>query len=146
MSATVTRAEPQRPKPTEVRIPRLQTGDHLSVAEFERRYAAMPEVKKAELIDGVVYMPMPVSFDDHGASFHLIAGWGLWFATPGPRRRQRDAAPSRRPSPAARRIPPHPSGVRGQSRTDDERFRRGIGHEIAASSATYDLHKLDAYR
>lgn len=33
-------------------IPPLEAGDPLSRAEFERRYAAMPHVKKAELIEG----------------------------------------------------------------------------------------------
>ncbi len=32
------------------RIPELQAGDHLTRFEFERRYSAMPQVKKAELI------------------------------------------------------------------------------------------------
>ena len=30
----------------------MQQGDVLSRAEFERRYAAMPHLKKAELIEG----------------------------------------------------------------------------------------------
>jgi hypothetical protein len=38
----------------------LETGGHLSREEFERRYAAMPDLKKAELIEGVVYMPARV--------------------------------------------------------------------------------------
>lgn len=42
-------------------MPRLENGDHLTRAEFERRYAAMPDVKKAELIEGMVMMPSPVS-------------------------------------------------------------------------------------
>jgi Uma2 family endonuclease len=46
-------------------IPRLENGDQLSGEEFERRYNAMPHVKKAELIEGVVYMASPVSYDDH---------------------------------------------------------------------------------
>jgi hypothetical protein len=37
-------------------IPPLENGDRLTRAEFMRRYAAMPEVK-AELIEGVVYVP-----------------------------------------------------------------------------------------
>lgn len=41
-------------------VPALQNGDHLSREEFERRYAAMPHLKKAELIEGVVHMPSPV--------------------------------------------------------------------------------------
>ena len=37
----------------------LENGDRLTRAEFERRYDAMPHVKKAELIEGEVYMPSP---------------------------------------------------------------------------------------
>ena len=43
--------------PKQVRIPPLENGDRLTVAEFERRYEAMPELKKAELINGVVHIP-----------------------------------------------------------------------------------------
>ena len=49
-------------------IPPLRNGDHLTVAEFERRYEAMPHVKKAELIEGVVYMPSPVTMELQGTS------------------------------------------------------------------------------
>ena len=38
----------------ETRLPPLENGDRLTRAEFERRYAAMPEIKKAELIEGEV--------------------------------------------------------------------------------------------
>ena len=41
-------------------IPLLENGDRLTRPEFEGRYAAMPQVKKAELIEGIVYMPSPV--------------------------------------------------------------------------------------
>ena len=37
--------------------PVLEPGDRLSRQEFERRYARMPQVKKAELIEGIVYIP-----------------------------------------------------------------------------------------
>ena len=47
-------------------IPPLENGDFLTRAEFERRYSAMPHLEKAELIEGVVYMPSPLSVD-HGA-------------------------------------------------------------------------------
>jgi hypothetical protein len=33
-------------------IPPLENGDKLTRAEFERRYEAMPQVKKAELKEG----------------------------------------------------------------------------------------------
>jgi len=38
------------------RIPPLESGDRLTRHEFERRYNAMPDLKKAELIEGVVYV------------------------------------------------------------------------------------------
>ncbi len=65
-------------------VPPLEMGDHLTRAEFERRYRAMPGLKKAELIEGVVYMPSPVS-RRHGRP-HLILGTllGTYFLqTPG---------------------------------------------------------------
>ena len=46
------------------RIPILHNGDELTRDEFEHRYEAMPGVK-AELIEGVVYMASPVTFN-HG--------------------------------------------------------------------------------
>ncbi len=46
-------------------IPCLENGDRLPRPEFERRYAAMPQVKKAELIEGIVYMPSPVRVRQH---------------------------------------------------------------------------------
>ena len=41
-------------------IPPLYNGDRLNQAEFHRRYEAMPEGIKAELIGGVVYMASPM--------------------------------------------------------------------------------------
>lgn len=41
------------------KVPPLHAGDRLPRFEFERRYEAHPEIKVAELIDGVVYMPSP---------------------------------------------------------------------------------------
>ena len=38
-------------------VPSLESGDRLTRHEFERRYSAMPHAKKAELVEGVVYMP-----------------------------------------------------------------------------------------
>src|SRR6266567_3444895 len=54
----------------------FQSGDRLSREEFLERWERMPELKNAELIDGVVYMPSPVSFL-HGsfdAPVHLSVG------------------------------------------------------------------------
>ena len=43
----------------------LESGDHLSRAEFEWRYQAMPQLKRAELIEGVVYVASPVRIRQH---------------------------------------------------------------------------------
>ena len=39
----------------------LRDGDQLTSDEFLRRWEAMPDLKHAELIEGIVYMPSPVS-------------------------------------------------------------------------------------
>lgn len=44
----------------------LNEGDRLTRAEFERRYQAMPHLKKAELLRGVVYMTSAVRLDRYG--------------------------------------------------------------------------------
>ena len=60
--APVTRASagPER-TPAAEPVPALENGDRLTRCEFERRYAARPDLKKAQLVEGVVYMPSPVS-------------------------------------------------------------------------------------
>ena len=66
-------------------IPPLENGDHLTLAEFERRYNAMPNLKRAELINGVVYMSPPVSILGHGKP-HVVLAIILgtyWHGTPG---------------------------------------------------------------
>src|SRR5262249_25698748 len=61
--------------PSKVIIPPLEHGDRLSGPEFLRRYEAMPALKKAELIDGVVYMPSPVSAENHGEQHAMLMLW-----------------------------------------------------------------------
>jgi Uma2 family endonuclease len=55
-------------------IPALENGDRLTMREFERRYEAMPELKKAELIEGVVFLASPVSLDPSEGHTALV-GW-----------------------------------------------------------------------
>ena len=64
--------------------PPLNPGDHLSREEFHRRYAAHPEIKKAELIEGVVYMPSPTRFTKHGEPHGWIIGWLVAYAAATP--------------------------------------------------------------
>src|SRR5438132_7893426 len=64
--------------------PLLRDGDHLTRDEFMRRWEAMPDLKHAELIDGIVYMPSPVS-RKHDRSHGALTGWLFQYAaaTPG---------------------------------------------------------------
>jgi hypothetical protein len=66
-------------------IPPLENGDKLTRAEFERRYHAMPNLKKAELIEGVVYLAFPLRIKSHGEPHAYIMAWlGVYkAATPG---------------------------------------------------------------
>ncbi len=65
-------------------IPVLIVGDKLTRSEFMRRWDAMPDLKRAELIGGIVYMPSPLS-RKHG-DFDCDVGAWLWMysaSTPG---------------------------------------------------------------
>ncbi|MGB8701258.1 MAG: Uma2 family endonuclease [Thermosynechococcaceae cyanobacterium] len=134
-----------------VSLPPLENGDRLTRTEFERRYAAMPQLKKAELIEGVVYMAAALRAKAHGSPHGNIMGW-LWTykaATPGidlydaPTVRM-DADNEPQPD-AVLRIE-----TGGKSRISEDDYIEGAPElvvEIAASSASYDLHdKLRVYR
>ena len=133
-------------------IPPLATGDRLSRDEFERRYSAMPDVKKAELVEGVVYMPSPVSVEQHASPHCELITWlGVYRAgTPGVQ--GADNATIRldidnEPQPdAILRILPK---FGGRTRTVGGYVEGGpeLVAEVAASSVSYDLHdKLNSYR
>jgi hypothetical protein len=140
-------------EPAGPRLPSLEPGDHLSREEFERRYEAMPNIKKAELIEGVVYLPSPVRLEQHGSPQADFIGW-LWYYrvfTPGVRvgdnttvrldldnEPQPDGLMIREPSHGGRVV----IGPRGYIESAPE-----LVGEIAASSASFDLHtKLRVYR
>jgi Uma2 family endonuclease len=146
---------PPGPSPTAAppRVPPLEAGDRLSRPEFERRYAAMPRLKKAELLEGTVYMPSPVSFGRH-ARPHALLSWlcGHYALTsPGVEVADNttlrlDLANEPQPDIAMFRSPE--SG--GQARVDEDDFLAGAPElviEIASSSRSYDLHvKREVYR
>jgi len=62
-------------------VPPLRPGQRLTVREFLRRWEAMPRVKFAELIDGVVYMPSPVTSDHGRAEIRVVTWLGTYIAT-----------------------------------------------------------------
>jgi Uma2 family endonuclease len=67
-----------------VRQPGLVTGERLTVEEFLRRWEDLPELKNAELIDGVVFLPPPVGFEHGRVSSRIISWLGTYaYATLG---------------------------------------------------------------
>jgi Uma2 family endonuclease len=135
------------------KLPPLENGDRLTRPEFERRYQAMPHIKKAELIEGVVYMASPLRFEPHAEPHGQIITWlGVYHAaTPGVR--LGDNATVRLDMDNE----PQPDGllrlnesVGGRSRLSDDGYVEGAPEliaEVAASSAAYDLRdKLRVYR
>src|SRR3954465_2919525 len=68
-------AKPADPAGIPVSVPPLENGDRLTRAEFERRYDAMPELKKAELIEGEVYVGSPVRHRQHSAPHGQLMTW-----------------------------------------------------------------------
>jgi Uma2 family endonuclease len=132
--------------------PILENGDHLTRQEFERRYQAMPELKKAELIEGVVYVPSPVRDRDHGRPHSDLLTWLGTYRAHSPGVLASDNATLRldddnEPQPDALLRIEETRG--GQSRIDDEGYIAGAPElvaEVAASSASYDVHsKLRTY-
>lgn len=148
-SETSPAAVPPRPA-----APPLEMGDRLTRVEFERRYQAMPALKKAELIEGVVYIPSPVSALHSNPHAQLI-GWlsAYQAATPGlllginPTLRL-DEDEDNEPQPDALLAIDAKCG--GRSHIDEEGYYAGppeLVGEAASSSVSYDLHaKLHVYR
>ena len=131
----------------------LEPGDRLSRAEFERRYQAMPNIKKAELIEGVVYMPSPVRLERHAHPHARLIVWlgtyaahtpGLITADNGTVRLDSD----NEPQPDVFLMIDPARG--GQARIDADDYVSGAPElvaEVSSSSVSFDLHtKLNIYR
>jgi Uma2 family endonuclease len=131
----------------------LENGAHLSAREFLRRFEAMPEVKKAELINGIVYMGSPVRFDQHGEPDNLIQTWlgNYAIATSGVKAATNTSlrlGPDDVPQPdGLLRLAPECGGA---SRVDEKGYLQGAPElvvEVAASSASLDAQeKVASYR
>jgi hypothetical protein len=130
----------------------LRSGDRLTRAEFEQRYHGMPPEKKAELIEGIVYMPTPVSMEGHGVPHARLITWLGVYESQTPGVQVADNATIRldwdnEPQPDAfLRILP---ACGGQTRDEEGYVAQGPewAGEVTATSASYDLHaKKEAYR
>lgn len=131
----------------------MESGDRLSWAEFERRYKARPDIKKAELIEGVVYVASSVRHTYHGQPVQNVQTWlGVYRArTRGLRSSDNGTIPLDRanePQPDAMLMLRQDVG--GQARVDADDYVAGAPElivEVAASSASYDLgQRKNAYR
>src|SRR5574341_441135 len=134
-------------------IPPVENGDYLTRDEFERRYNAMPEATKAELIEGRVYMPSPVRRKSHGEPDSKMITWlGVYSAsTPGVFAANNATVrmdETNEPQPDADLRIGEASG--GQATLSPDDYLEGapeLAVEVSASSASYDLReKLSAYR
>ena len=133
-------------------VPPLEHGDHLTRSEFERRYEAMPDLKKAELIEGVVFMPSPVHYTGHGQPHsHIITWLGVYTATtPGTQTADNTTVRLDRDNEVQPDALLRLSTAAGRSRLTDDDYVEGAPElliEIAGSSATIDLYdKLKVYQ
>ncbi len=151
MATATPRPRPRSPQAGS--LPPIETGDHLSRSEFERRYEATPDIKKAELIEGVVYVASPVRFFSHGQPHAQILVWlgtyqastpGVFLGDNSTIRLDLDNEPQ---PDALLMIDP---ALGGQARIGPDDIIEGppeLVVEVASSSASHDLHtKLNVYR
>ncbi len=126
--------------------PPLTAGDRLTRTEFEHIYQAHPEVKTAELVEGVVYMPSPVHFAQHGLPHSYLMTWlGMYCAAtpgllPGDNTSVRLDFENVVQPDAVLRLDPKLGGRSHISKDDYVEGPPELVVEIAASSAAYDLH------
>ncbi len=148
-----THARPAAPATLVAAAPPLESGDRLTRREFERRYRELPRLKKAELIEGVVYMPSPVHYAGHAEPHGHIIGWLVTYCTATPSVKLADNATVRldidnevQPD-ALLRLEP---AMGGRSHISEDDYIEGPPElivEIAGSSASIDLRdKLKVYQ
>jgi Uma2 family endonuclease len=151
MTLLTRHSSPKQP-PAEEILP-LENGDRLTRDEFERRYHAMPGVKKAELIEGVVSMPSPVRLKKHAEPHLRLITWIGTYCAGTSGLHAGDNATARldldnEPQPDVLLMIDPARG--GQARLSADDYVEGppeLVCEIAGSTAAIDLHaKLNAYR
>ncbi len=151
--SSMTRVSGESARPASEPIPELENGDRLTRREFERRYATRPGLKKAELIEGVVYMPSPVHLSGHAEPHSAIHGVLLVYAAHTPGVGVADNATVRldldnelQPDVLLR----IDDEAGGRSRVSDDDYLEGAPEliaEVAASSVSIDMHaKQNVYR
>ncbi len=134
-------------------IPPLENGDYLTRDEFERRYEAMPELKKAELIEGRVYLQASVRLRSHAEPHASIAVWlGIYSAHTSGVEASNNASlrldEINEPQPDVLLRLDETAG--GQTAISPDDFLEGVPElvvEVCSSRASYDLReKKEVYR
>lgn len=129
----------------------LENGEFMHSREFMRRYERLPRLKKAELIEGVVYMGSPVSVH-HGKPDAIIQAWLVTYASRHPEIEVcanttviLDPENTLQPDALLRYLSEHG----GRSRVNEDGYLTGPPElivEVATSSASIDLRdKRRAY-
>ncbi|MDR7920975.1 Uma2 family endonuclease [Thermosynechococcus sp. PP45] len=130
-------------------VPMLESGDRLSREAFERLYAQCPHIKKAELINGVVYVASPVRVNSHSRPHSLVMGWLMAFEVATANVMVLDNATVRLDAQTVVQPDALLRLVNGTSCISGDDYLEGAPElivEIASSSAAYDLHdKLEVY-
>lgn len=154
MTTTIPAAEPSLVQSLAAEFPRkfavrsqppLEAGDHLDQATFHARYEAMPLDFRAELLEGIVYMPSPMKLP-HGTHQLKLSGWLDQYevATPGTCGGSGLTVilvPESEPQPDGCLVVLPEKG--GQVRITDDEYLAGAPElvaEIASSTESYDLH------
>lgn len=155
-TATLNHLKPPRPAARRAArhaalAPLLDNGYRLSQADFHRRYEQMPDLRNAELVEGIVFMGSPVSYS-HAQATHALNVWlGTYvLATPGVESADNatvilDADNEFQPD-ALLRLP---ESLGGRSRIEGK-YVQGAPElvvEVAVTSVALDLNdKLRVYR
>ena len=137
---------PSRP----VTLPALESGMRLTPEEFDRRYDLRPDIHKAELVKGRVYVTLSVRVDKHGEQTSILDIWAGGFALRDPG--VRIASNSTVRLTADNRVQPDVMLWRtndGSALLAPNGYLEGapeLAIEVTASSRDYDLGvKKDAY-
>lgn len=134
-------------------VPPLESGDRLTRSEFERRYTAAIHIKKAELIEGIVYLTAPLRFTPHAEPHSRLVTWLGTYAAFTP-----DTLSGIEPTvrldldnePQPDAVLLLDEAVGGQARLTEEGYIEGVPELVAeiavSSSAIYLGNKKHAYR
>ncbi len=134
-------------------VPSLESGDRLTQPEFHRRYSAMNRIRKAELVNGIVFMSSPVRMQSHALPHRMVIAWLSQYEAHNPDTQCGDNATlilhnqnEFQPDAFLRIL----DSKGGASFVNDQDYLQGAPElivEIAGTSASIDLReKKEAYR